>query len=283
MSKKIKDNFFDKPYTVLTSLCYVSSLGLLSKDTGIPKQNLTYWLNKLIDEGFVERLGKGSYCLTVSGKRIYDQYNDYKNKQLVRIENMRVTFVVEEGGDKLETSNAFKINPMKNGTRIYHAHFDDRFTRLIVSKKIHKIEVTITNVLDIHYNDAYHQAILEAYKVAQYICETFNVELSDGKVTTKPEIAIPSPISSALLNTTGASQIRTNKGVMNRSKGRGADWEVYTLQEAQRIVNMPNTLDKIQEKLCSLENHLKSTISGNYHDLAGNSSLIYAQNGDYFV
>lgn len=279
MNKKIKDKFFDQPYTVLTSLCYVSSLGLLSKDTGIPKQNLLYWLNQLIGEGFVERLGKGSYRLTDSGKRIYDQYDSYKNKQLVRIENMRVTFVVEEGGDKLEKNPVFKKHPFKNGTRIFHAYFNDRFTRLIISKETHKIEVIVTNVHDVHFNDAYHQAILEAYRVAQYIEVNFNVELSDGKVTTKPEIAIPSPVSSALLDVTGCSQIRTNKGIMNRSKGRGADWEVRTLQEAQRVVNMPDTLDEIKNKVHSLENYLKPSISTIFQDLAGNLSRVYMSRG----
>ena len=102
--------------------------------------------------------------------------------------------------------------------------------------------------------------------------QQFDVELSEGYANGKPEIAIPSPIASSLLQTTGASQIRTDKAIMNRSKGRGADWEVYTLQEAQKIVDMPNVIARIEEKLDRIEkNNVYS--SPFYSDLAGSSTL----------
>ena len=100
----------------------------------------------------------------------------------------------------------------------------------------------------------------------------FDVELLEGYANGKPEIAMPSPFASASLNTTGASQIRTDKGIMNRSKGRGADWEVNDLQEAQKVMDMPDTMARIEEKIDRIE---KNSIysSSFYSDLAGNSHL----------
>ncbi len=268
-SKKSTKKIFDDGYMLLSLLRDGStSPKFLAIELGIPKQNLNYMLKKLLIEGVINRRSKGSYYLTKSGKRIYDQYERYKNKQLIRIENMKVTFIVEEGGSKLEEQLISQKHELKNGVKIYHATLNLHSTRLIVGKTDYKFEVTITNTLDIDLNEAYHQAMLEAFSVAMYLNRWFDIELSEGYCSGKPDYAIPSPIASALLKTTGASQIRTDKAIMNRSKGRGADWEVHTLQEAQKIVDMPKTLTRMEEKMDRIEK-LPINSSPFYSGLAG--------------
>lgn len=272
-SKKLTKKIFDDGHTLLNLLRYGStSPKYLAIELGIPKQNLNYMLKKLQKEGIIKRRSKGSYFMTDSGKRIHDQYERYKNKQMIRIENMKVTFIVEEGGSKLEEQLVSQKQELKNNVKIYHATLNLHSTRLIVGKSDYKFEVTITNTLDVNLNEAYHRAMLEAYGVAMYLDRWFDVKLSEGYCNGKPEIAIPSPIASSLLMTTGASQIRTDKAIMNRSKGRGADWEVYSLQQAQKIVDMPETLTRMEEKIDKIP-ILGVNLSPFYSDLAGSSHL----------
>ncbi len=278
-SKKSTKKIFDDGYTLLNLLRYGStSPKYLAIELGIPKQNLNYMLKKLQKEGIIKRRSKGSYFMTDSGKRIHDQYERYKNKQMIRIENMKVTFIVEEGGSKLEEQLVSQKQELKNNVKIYHATLNLHSTRLIVGKSDYKFEVTITNTLDIDLNEAYHRAMLEAYGVAMYLDHWFDVKLSEGQCTGKPEIAIPCPVASALLNTMGVSQIRTNKAIMNRSKGRGADWEVHTLQQAQKIVDMPNAISRMEERLENMEWLFSSNQNSNiYQDLAGNLPKTYME------
>jgi hypothetical protein len=273
-SKKLQQIFLDDKYRILSALRYaVTTPAVLREELQIEsKQDLNYYLKQYVTEGILHKLQKGMYVMTESSKRIYDQYEHYKNKQLVRVENLKVTFVVEKGGEELVKQLKSKKQILKNNVTIYHANLKRHSTRLIVSKNQYKFEVTITNALGINPNEAYHHAMLEAYGVANYLNQWFVVKLSEPYANGKPEIAIPSPIASSLLQTTGASQIRTDKAIMNRSKGRGADFEVYDLQQAQKIVDMPEILSRIEEKIDKIE---KNTVysSSFYFDLAGNSYL----------
>jgi len=273
-SKKLQQIFLDDRYNILSALRYaVTTPAVLREELGIDsKQNLNHYLKKYEKEGILQKLQKGMYVMTESSKRIYDQYERYKNKQLVRVENMKVTFIVKKGGEELEKNLKSKKTELKNNVIIYDSKLKKHSTRLIVSKSDYKFEVTVTNALGIDPNEAYHHAMLEAYGVANYLNQWFDVELSEGYCNGKPEIAIPSPIASALLNTTGASQIRTDKAIMNRSKGRGADWEVYDLQDAQKIVDMPDAIARLEEKIDRIEKNSVYS-SSFYSDLAGNSHL----------
>ena len=271
-SKKIQDVFLDDPYKILSFMRWgVTTPANLLYELGIEsKQNLNHYLKKYVQEGLLQKLGKGMYVMTESGKRIYDKYEHYKNKQLVRVENLKVTFVVEKAGEELVKNLKSQKQELRNNVIMYHAKLKRHSTRLIVSNDQYKFEVTVTNALGITPNEAFHYAMLEAYDVANYLTDSFDVELSEGYANGKPEIAIPSPFASALLNTTGASQIRTDKAIMNRSKGRGADWEVYNLQDAQKIVDMPDTMARLEEKIDRIE---KNSVypSPFYSNLAGNS------------
>ena len=273
-SKKIQNIFLDDPYKILSFMRWgVTTPANLRYELGIEsKQNLNHYLKKYLKEGIIEQLQKGMYQMTLTGKRLYDHYEHYKNKQLVRVENLKVTFVVEKGGEELVKNLKSKKQELKNNVIMYHAQLKRHSTRLIVSKNQYKFEVTVTNSLGITPCESFHHAMLEAYDVANYLTDSFDVELSEAYANGKPEIAIPSPFASALLNTTGASQIRTDKAIMNRSKGRGADWEVYNLQDAQKIVDMPDTMARIEEKMDRIE---KNSVYSSpfYSDLAGNSQL----------
>ena len=230
----------------LKELCYF---------TGFEKNRLLYWLNKFCDEGFLKHNDRGFYEMKESGKRIYDQYKRYQNKQLVRIENMHVTYYVYNGIKKLQNKIHWKKGGL--GTRVYTSKIQNHTVRLIKSKNDpYKLEVYVTKILDVSYVEAYHQARVEADTVANYIEYSFGCSMSQGWVSMEPEIAIPSPIASAILTKYGVSQIKTDKGIMNRSKERGADWEVTDLQLAQKIVDMPDTL----ESLLDTVNELKSKL-----------------------
>ena len=94
-SKKIQDVFLDDPYKILSFMRWgVTTPANLRYELGIEsKQNLNHYLKKYVQEGLLQKLGKGMYVMTESGKRMYDHYEHYKNKQLVRVENAKVTFV----------------------------------------------------------------------------------------------------------------------------------------------------------------------------------------------
>ncbi|NNM36096.1 MAG: hypothetical protein HKO48_03160 [Nitrosopumilus sp.] len=270
-SKKLQEIFLHDRYGILSVLRYgATSPSVLKEELGIDsKQNLNHYLKKYVKEGILIKLDKGIYQMTESCKRIFDQYERYKNKQLVRVENMKVTFVIENGGEELVKQLKSEKQVLKNNVTIYHATLKNHTIRLIVGNN-YQFEVTVTNALGIDPNEAYHHAMLEAYGVANYLNQWFDVDLSEGYANGKPEIAIPSPIASSLLQTTGASQIRTNKAIMNRSKGRGADFEVYDLQQAQKIVDMPDSIARMEEKIDRLEkkscnsNPFPSDLAGNY-------------------
>jgi predicted transcriptional regulator len=270
-SKKITDIFEKQQYQFLLFIRHgiTTPKQIREKFGNYSKQVINYALNKLVHEGLIEKVQHGMYKMTPSGKRIFDQYERYKNKQLVRVENLKVTFIVQKGGEEVVKNLKATKQQLKNNVTIYHAKLKDHSTRLFVTDNEYKFEVTVTNSLGTNPSEAFHHAMLEAYDVANYLTYWFDVELSEGYANGKPEIACISPISSSLLLTTGASQIRTDNAIMNRSKGRGADWEVYDLQDAQKIVNMPNTLDELVKAIKEIKSQLdeltpKNLKTGNF-------------------
>ena len=134
-SKKIQDVFLDDPYKILSFMRWgVTTPANLLYELGIEsKQNLNHYLKKYVQEGLLQKLGKGMYVMTESGKRIYDKYEHYKNKQLVRVENLKVTFVVEKGGEELVKNLKSQKQELRNNVIMYHAKLKRHSTRLIVS------------------------------------------------------------------------------------------------------------------------------------------------------
>lgn len=243
--------------------------------TGLKKQKLNYWLHKLYDEGILDKHGRGFYYMTDQGKRIYDQYERLQGKQLVRIENMHVTYKVESGVIKLFDRLTWVKGGLKN-TQTFTSVIENHTVRLIKKEDGYNFEVYVTKVLGETPHEAYFQARVDADSVASK-AQWYGAKLSAGWVSSEPEIAIPSPVASALLMTNGASQIRTDKGIMNRSKGRYADWEPRSLQQAQKIVDMPNAITRLEEKSDrhdeKLDRLLRLFSHNSYSDLAGSSHL----------
>jgi len=263
-SKKILPSYFTALKIIFSELRYGRGYSTqeISGYTGFTKQRVNYWLKKLCEDGILKKQTRGIYEITSHGKRIYDQYERFRGKQLVRIENMHVTYEVISGISKLFERLTWRKGGLKN-TKSYTSRIDNHTVRLIKKEHGYNFQVYVTKVLGESPKEAYHQARVDADYVASSI-EWYGAKLSDGWVSSEPEIAIPSPVASALLTTTEASQIRTNKGIMNRSKGRGADWEPTDLQQAQKIVDMPDAIarleekfDRIEEKMNPLEDLLK--------------------------
>lgn len=276
MSKKSEWEIFKSPQIFLLEVRYgVSTLSQLCDIFQMRKQNMRYYLKKLCEEGLLHQPDNGIYKITDNGKRICDQYERFKGKQLVRIENMHVAYHVIEGANRLFEILSWKKGGLKHN-KVYTSKIENHTVRLIKKEGGWNFEVYVTKILDVTYLEAYHQARVDADLVASS-AEKYGVKLSMGCVSSAPEIAIPSPIASALLTATGASQIRTNKGIFNRSKGRGADWEPTDLQQAQKIVDMPDAISRLEEKYDRSEaklDRLLSLLSHNsYSDFAGSSHL----------
>jgi len=239
----------------------------IRENTGLEKQRLNYWLTKLCEEGILRQQTRGIYEMTFNGKRIYDKYERLRGKQLVRIENMHVTYHVITGISKLFERLTRKRSKLNN-VMIYTSRIDNHVVKWYKNKGEWRFQVYVTKVLGESPKEAYYQARLDADSVACR-AQWYGVTLSEGWVSHEPEIAFPSPIASALLMTNEASQIRTNKGIMNRSKGRYADWEPRSLQQAQKIVDMPDAISRLEDRLERIEGNLKPISRNHYSDFAG--------------
>jgi len=267
-SKKILPQYC----TVIRVICSYLKIGhgYTTKEirsfTGLEKQKLNYWLKKMCVDGLLIQPNYGIYEMTISGKRIFDQYERLQNKQMIRIENMHVTYKVIRGISKLFDRFNWKRAGLKNN-KVYTSKIRNHTVRLIKTENGYNFQVYVTKVLGESTKEAYHQARIEADHVAGE-AQRFGAHLSLGWVTNEPEIAIPSPMASALLMTYEASQIRTNKGIINRSKGRFADWEPRNLQQAQKIVDMPDSIERIEAKLDRIEGLLRLNTGSLYHDLS---------------
>lgn len=247
-SKKILPASFTALWIILPKLRHGRSHSAkeIQGYTGFTKQRLDYWLRKLCEEGILDKHSRGFYYMTPHGKRIYDQYERLRGKQLVRIENMHVTYKVISGSIKLFDKLDWVRGGLKNN-RTFTSKIENHTVRLIKKENGYNLQVYVTKVLGETPHEAYHQARVDADFVASQ-AQWYGAQLSIGWVSSEPEIAIPSPVASALLMTCGASQIRTDKGIMNRSKGRYADWEPRNLQQAQKIVDMPDAITRLDEK-----------------------------------
>jgi DNA-binding PadR family transcriptional regulator len=255
-SKKILPAYFTV-IQIITRECRhgrVHNTSELRDATGLPKQRLNYWLKRMCEDGIIYKLDKGLYRITESGKRIYDKCERLLGKQLVRIENMHVSYPITGKLGAISVKSRWRRSGLKK-SKVWIAKLKDHTVRLIEKDYGYEFQVYVTKVLGTSPYDAYYHARLEADRVALEM-EAEGLDIGRGWVSSEPEIAIPSLIASALLVTTGSSQIRTNKGIMNRSKGRGADWEPRDLQQAQRIVDLPDTVDKILDEIRTIKDSL---------------------------
>ena len=81
--------------------------------------------------------------------------------------------------------------------------------------------------------------------------------------------AISSEFAKVPLNKTNSSQIRTPKGVMNKSKGMGYDVETRDIMLENKIYNLPFVVDDIALQLDEITLQLKQLRA------ASNAGLFY--------
>jgi hypothetical protein len=111
------------------------------------------------------------------------------------------------------------------------------------------LEITCEKKLGVNRYEIY-------YKARKQIEDSLTGMIKDSEITLgileqsmNPEWAVPHLIAEVILDKTESSQIRTKHGVVNRSKGRNADWEVDDIIQAEKIMNMPNLMDEIHQNV----------------------------------
>jgi len=233
----------------IAKLVDVDTLTGIRKQLGISKQRLDYHLNLLEEEGIVEHPHRGDYRLTQSSKKIIGRLIENENREKIRLEAMRYKFPITKGLDNLISEvNWSKVNQF-NTTKEYHTEFEDHTARLIVPKKKQpSLELYCKKSYGYDIDELMFDAKLKVSLVMEHVSKKYGVEYEAGIQTMKPEFAIPSPLSEAVLSKMGASQVRTPEAMFNKSKGRGADIEPHDLQYAHRVIAMPDILDIILDE-----------------------------------
>ncbi|MBT4326142.1 MAG: hypothetical protein HOD60_04445 [Candidatus Nitrosopelagicus sp.] len=215
----------------------------------IPKEGLNYHLRKMVSEGLITNYSRGIYDLTEAGKKINATYVKEDGKKMIRLENMRFKCKIYGGAEKIM---AYIRNPkgsQLNGVTQYTGKLKNLSVRIFVSKKNKILEITCEKKLGVNRYEIY-------YKARKQIEDSLTGMIKDSEITLgileqsmNPEWAVPHLIAEVILDKTESSQIRTKHGVVNRSKGRNADWEVDDIIQAEKIMNMPNLMDEIHQNV----------------------------------
>lgn len=237
---------------------------------GVSKEKLNYHLKKMIEEGLVSKYSQGIYDLTEAGEKNNVTLVKDDGKKKIQLENMRFKCKLHEGLEKImpniKDSKRIQLN---NGVTQYTGKLKNLSIRVFVSEKNQTLEITCekkigTNCYEIYYNarKQVENTLIEMMKENEIIFGILEPSM-------KPEWAIPHQYAEIILDKTESSQIRTQNGVVNRSNGRNADWEVDNIIQAEKIMNMPNDIEKIREQLVQMAqqygtNDYKEPTSGIY-------------------
>jgi len=169
---------------------------------------------------------------------------------LVRQENLRFKAPISRGTKILiDSLSNRKVSYLKNGVTQYFGILNGFNTRIFDAPKNPCIEFTCKKKHGNNICELFYEAKTDIQIMLLDVNDGEEVSLGPLEQSMKPEWAIPSPMASALLNLTGASQIRTDKGTFNRSKGRYADIEVTDLGAALKILDMPYAIERIENKV----------------------------------
>ena len=226
----------------------------------ITKQRLNYYIRKLVKAGLITQYAKGTYDLTDTGKKIHATYEENKNKQLIQLENMRYILPIYGGFDTLmECVRDPKKAILNNGVTQYTGKIKNLSVKVITSDKNKSIEVTCEKWVGVNAYEIMYDARRQVEDTFRGFFNGGNVKLGYPEQSMSPEWAIPHPIAEIMLKTTDSSQIRCGGGVINRSSGRNADWEVDNIVQATRVMNMPNVLDEINQKLTQQQKQQEET------------------------
>jgi len=216
----------------------------------IPKEKLNYHLKKMIDEGLITKYSRGIYDLTEAGEKRNVTFEKESNKHMIRLENMRFILPIYVGFERLmEHVREPKKSQLKNGVTQYTGKIKNLSIRVFVSKKSQTLEVTCEKKLGCNSYEIYYTARTQVEETLIGIIKDSEIKLGLLEPSMKPEWAVPHPFAETILDKTESSQIRTKNGIMNRSSGRNADWEVDNIIQAEKIMNMPNDIMKIHQKL----------------------------------
>ena len=232
----------------------------LRESLKITKQRLNYYIQKLVKIGLIRQYAKGTYDLTDTGKKIHATYEENKNKQLIQLENMRYILPIYGGFDTLmECVRDPKKAILNNGVTQYTGKIKNLSVKVITSDKNKSIEVTCEKWVGVNAYEIMYDARRQVEDTFRGFFNGGNVKLGYPEQSMSPEWAIPHPIAEIMLKTTDSSQIRCGGGVINRSSGRNADWEVDNVVQATRVMNMPNVLDEINQKLTQQQKQQEET------------------------
>lgn len=224
---------------------YNSPKEIMNKER-ISKSTLYSWLNKLQKKKMITKSFHGHYEITDKGTDYIDTYEKEDSKNQVRLENMRYKFPIIDGLDSLiKNRKWYKVQPIKNNVIIYHTKEEGMHVRVIVGCKNSILEITCKKLTGTNIYEMMYEARTWIEFVAEQFQKDYSVILGLGEPAMQPEWAIPNLQAEVLLNRTNSSQITTDKGVINKSKGRNADIETRDIRLANKLFNLPYVVDEI--------------------------------------
>ena len=225
----------------------------ICKKFNISKQRANYWLRKFKKERLVECPWHGHYEITDSGKTFLDTYEQQFNKNLVRLENMRYKFPIIDGVksfSKVVKDRWKKNNGMKNVETYYTKIYE--YSVSVYLGKNPSLTINCIKRVGLDIYEMMYDARTDVEIIAEFIQEDYSIRFGMMKTIMQPEWAIPSEFAKVLLNKTNSSQIRTPRGVINKSKGRGYDIETRDIRLANKLFNLPYVVDEIAQQVKSL-------------------------------
>ena len=220
----------------------------------MPKQRVNYHIKNLLKKNLITQYAKGTYELSNTGKKIHATYVVNKKKQLVQLENMRYIAPIISGFDVImERVRDCKRAELNNGVVQYTGKISDHSVKIITSHKSSSIEITCQKQVGYGIHEIMYDARRKIDVIIEAFNEMTNVQIGYVRQSMSPEWAIPHPMAETMLQMTDSSQIRFGGAVINRSAGRDADWEADSLQQALKIMNIPNDIEEIKQDVKELK------------------------------
>lgn len=218
----------------------------------ITKQSLNYHLKKLEKEEFVIKIFHGAYQITKSGKSFLEQLED--KKKLIRLENMRYKYKIHGGMENILEGLEWKEHKIRNNN-VYHSKFKGYSLRMFDCKEPF-IEITCKHWYGKNIHEIMWNARNDVEIIMYELRDKFDLGLGIGEESMKPDFAMPSKLAGQILDSIGASQVKSSKYVLNRSKGRNSDWEAHDIESAQLVLDIPFMIKQMNEQLQNISDRL---------------------------
>jgi len=241
-------------YTLLI-LQHLLSFNRTNKDfvkkLEISKQLVNYYLKTLQQFQYIEKVSRGGYIITDFGKKYLDRSSTIAPRDQIRLENMCYRYPILAGYENLAGKYEISSQGILNSVTVDNTRIRGVSIRIINSKNP-SIIISCSHIFATNLEELQTRAINEANNIARIVEKRWHIMLGEPESAMRPDIAIPSPLAEMALNASGASQIKNDNYIINRSKGRGADIEAHDITHAQKILLIPDTLARIETKLASL-------------------------------